>query len=176
MLKLLERISVQESPQFLHRVTDGICGRSFPRFQDYSTIFTIAEFLELVNVITAFLKTAVGKKMNDEELQQSLSGLDSSHQQAIFHCLQSRREEIRHSLIEKTNAISTSQLQDFDWQLKLALSSDKISALQAPLVNLDLDIKENGAITPLSIEMNKDELQNLISSLEAANKVVLQLK
>ncbi|MBN3294082.1 COMD8 protein, partial [Polypterus senegalus] len=109
--------------------------------------------------------------MNDEELQQSLSGLDSSHQQAIFHCLQSRREEIRHSLIEKTNAISTSQLQDFDWQLKLALSSDKISALQAPLVNLDLDIKENGAITPLSIEMNKDELQNLISSLEAANKV-----
>lgn len=43
--------------------------------------------------------------------------------------------------------------------------------LQMPLLNLDLDVRENGEIKPISIEMNKEELQNLINALEAANKV-----
>lgn len=43
--------------------------------------------------------------------------------------------------------------------------------LQMPLLNLDLDVRENGEIKPVSIEMNKEELQNLINALEAANKV-----
>lgn len=42
-----------------------------------------------------------------------------------------------------------------------------------PLLNLDLDVRENGEIKPISIEMNKEELQNLINALEAANKVAL---
>lgn len=72
--------------------------------------------------------------------------------------------------------ISCAQLQDFDWQLKLALSSDKIATLQMPLLNLHLDVKEDGKVKPYTVEMSKEELQSLISSLEAANKVVLQLK
>lgn len=59
----------------------------------------------------------------------------------------------------------------FDQSAQLALSSDKISMLQMPLLNLDLDVRENGEIKPISIEMNKEELQNLINALEAANKV-----
>lgn len=54
---------------------------------------------------------------------------------------------------------------------QLALSSDKIATLQMPFLTLHLDVKENGEVKPYSIEMSKEELQNLISSLEAANKV-----
>ncbi|XP_036748440.2 COMM domain-containing protein 8 isoform X1 [Manis pentadactyla] len=60
--------------------------------------------------------------------------------------------------------------------IELALSSDKIATLQMPLLNLHLDVKENGEVKTYSVEMNKEELQNLINSLEAANKVVRQLK
>lgn len=56
--------------------------------------------------------------------------------------------------------------------LQLALSSDKLSALNAPLVNLSLDLKDNGTQRSTNIEMNKEELQRLISALEAANKVL----
>eukprot|EP00069_Balaena_mysticetus_P009843 bmy_20383T0 len=91
-------------------------------------------------------------------------------------CLKSRKDEIRQALLEEIVDISSSQLQNFDWQLKLALSSDKIATLQMPLLNLHLDVKENGEVKPYSVEMSKEELQNLINSLEAANKVVLQLK
>jgi hypothetical protein len=58
--------------------------------------------------------------------------------------------------------------------VQLALASDKISSLQTPLLNLSLDVKENGALKPVSVEMNREELQTLISSMEAANKVNLQ--
>lgn len=105
-----------------------------------------------------------------------MNELNANYQEAIIKCLKARKEEIRNALVETVNAISSAQLQDFDWQLKLALSSDKISMLQMPLLNLDLDVRENGEIKPISIEMNKEELQNLINALEAANKIVLQLK
>ncbi|XP_036352766.2 COMM domain-containing protein 8 isoform X2 [Ochotona princeps] len=107
---------------------------------------------------------------------QQLNQLSSSHQQAIMKCLRSRKDEVKQTLLGEIVDISSAQLQDFDWQLKLALSSDKIATLQMPLLNLHLDVKENGEVKPYSIEMSKEELQNLITSLEAANKVVLQLK
>lgn len=43
------------------------------------------------------------------------------------------------------------------------------------LLSLHLDVKENGEVKLYSVEMSKEELRNLINSLEAANKVVLQL-
>lgn len=55
--------------------------------------------------------------------------------------------------------------------LQLALSSDKISSLHTPLLSLSLDLRENGAVRPVTVEMNREELNTLITSLEAANKV-----
>ena len=86
-------------------------------------------------------------------------------------CLKRRKDEIKQTLLEETVDISSAQLQNFDWQLKLALPSDKIAILQMPLLNIHLDVKENGEVKPYSVEMSKEELQKLINSLEAANKV-----
>ncbi|XP_067387289.1 COMM domain-containing protein 8 [Emydura macquarii macquarii] len=173
---LLEKLPVDQALKFLHRVVDGICGRAYPRYQDYGTIWNLTEWMEVLEETITYFKTTVGKNLSDEEAVQQLNELNSSYQEAITKCLKGRKEEIRQALVEGISAISSAQLQDFDWQLKLALSSDKISMLQMPLLNLDLDVKENGEIKPVSIEMNKEELQNLINALEAANKVVLQLK
>ena len=51
------------------------------------------------------------------------------------------------------------------------MSSDKLGTIQKPLLNLDLDIVENGRQRVESIELDQRELERLISSLEAANKV-----
>ncbi|XP_029444189.1 COMM domain-containing protein 8 [Rhinatrema bivittatum] len=176
MVWLVEKLPVEQCPQFLHKVIDGICGRAHPRFQDYGSIWNLSEWLEVLEESTGVFKTMVGQNVSEEEVFKQLDGLNSSHQQAIMKCLKGRKDEIKQALVEKTSAMSSAHLQDFDWQLKLALSSDKISVLQMPLVNLDLDVRENDKIKPISIEMNKEELQNLINSLESANKVVLQLK
>lgn len=55
--------------------------------------------------------------------------------------------------------------------LQVALSSDKISSLHTPLLSLSLDVKENSALRSFTMEMNREELNTLVSSLEAANKV-----
>ncbi|CAM4552667.1 unnamed protein product [Caretta caretta] len=176
MLLQLEKLPADQVLKFLHQVVDGICGRAYCRYQDYGSVWNLTEWMAVLEETTTYFKTTVGKNLSDEEAVQQLNELSSSHQEAITKCLKGRKEEIRHALVESISAISSAQLQDFDWQLKLALSSDKISMLQMPLLNLDLDVKENGEIKPVSVEMNKEELQNLINALEAANKVVLQLK
>ena len=51
------------------------------------------------------------------------------------------------------------------------MSSDKLGAIQKPVLNLDLDILENGQPRTESVELSQQELEKVISSLEAANKV-----
>ncbi|XP_048853203.1 COMM domain-containing protein 8 [Brienomyrus brachyistius] len=176
MIKSIEKLPAAECPKFLHRVVDGVCGRSPPKMADYGTRWSLTEWMELLDALSAIFRLTVGKNIPDKEVKESLAELDSSYSDAVLGCLKARHEEIRQSLVERTNAVSSAQLQDFDWQIKLALSSDKISSLQTPLLNLSLDIREGGAVRPVSIEMNREELQGLVSSLEGANKVVLQLK
>uniref|UniRef100_A0A8C5MNB6 COMM domain containing 8 n=1 Tax=Leptobrachium leishanense TaxID=445787 RepID=A0A8C5MNB6_9ANUR len=170
-LQLIEKLPAAQCPQFLHKVVDGICGRAQPRFRDYGNIWNLREWLEVLEDSSTFFKTSVGKNEAFVQTADPLNGLSPEHQEAISKCLTSRKPELAEALAEKVCAMSSSYLQDFDWQLKLALSSDKLSTLQMPLVNLDLDIAEDGVVKPVSIELNKEELQNLINSLEAANKV-----
>lgn len=53
---------------------------------------------------------------------------------------------------------------------QLMMSSDKISAVQEPIVSLDFDVT-SGSSEIHSFELNKDELTQLINSLEGANRV-----
>ncbi|XP_049742279.1 COMM domain-containing protein 8 [Elephas maximus indicus] len=172
----LQKLPTELGPQLLHKIIDGICGRAYPLYQDYHSVWDSTEWVHVLEDTATFFKVIVGKNLSDEEISQQLNQLNSFHQEAIMKCLKSRKDEIRQALLGEIVDISSAQLQDFDWQLKLALSSDKIATLQMPLLNLHLDVKENGEVKPYSVEMSKEELQNLINSLEAANKVVLQLK
>ena len=115
--------------------------------------------MHVLEDITTFFRAVVGKNLSDEEMSQQLNQLNSSHQEAIMKCLKRRKDEIKQTLLEETVDISSAQLQNFDWQLKLALPSDKIAILQMPLLNIHLDVKENGEVKPYSVEMSKEELK-----------------
>ncbi|XP_051946119.1 COMM domain-containing protein 8-like [Xyrauchen texanus] len=176
MITLLVKLPPEQCPKLLHRVVDGLCCRSGPRRIDYGDRWSLTEWMELMDSLSSLIRFAVGRACSDQEVQQLLSDLDTARAEAVLQCVHSRFDELRHALVDRTNAISSTQLQDFNWQLKLALSSDKLSALNTPLLNLSLELKENGIQRSVNMEMNKEELQTLISALEAANKVVLQLK
>ena len=51
------------------------------------------------------------------------------------------------------------------------MSSDKLGSIQQPVVSVDFDLSESGKNRTESVELSKEELEQLISSLEAANKV-----
>lgn len=55
--------------QFLHKVVDGICGRAYPRYQDYGSIWSLSEWMEVLEETMVYFKTAVGKNIPDEEVR-----------------------------------------------------------------------------------------------------------
>lgn len=176
MVVLLNRLPVTECLKFCHLVVDGLCGQEPPHRGDYSATWSLEEWLQLTETLSTVFRLAGGDNSSDDEVLAGLSDLDGSHAEAVLNVLKGRRDELRRALLRRTHHISSAVLQDFDWQLKLALSSDKISCLQTPLLSLSLDVREGGAQRPVTMEMNREELNTLISSLEAANKVMLQLK
>lgn len=50
--------------------------------------------------------------------------MPSVHAEAILQCVHARQEEIRQALVERTNRISSAQLDDFNWQLKVPNSEN----------------------------------------------------
>uniref|UniRef100_A0A1A8PQG5 COMM domain containing 8 n=1 Tax=Nothobranchius rachovii TaxID=451742 RepID=A0A1A8PQG5_9TELE len=175
-MDLINRISETECCKLCHRLVDGLCGREPPLRTDYCSTWSLEEWLQLTHFLSALFHLGVGSNISDEEVLAKLSDMNSSHAGVVLSVLRARQGEIHHALLDRTNNISPASLQDFDWQLKLALSSDKISSLNTPLLSLSLDVRANGILRPIAMEMNREELSSLISSLEAANKVVLQLK
>lgn len=51
------------------------------------------------------------------------------------------------------------------------MSSDKLSTIKEPLVNVEFDLETEDGNKKTTLEMNKAELKDFIESLEAANKV-----
>ena len=80
-------------------------------------------------------------------------------------------------MVETTTSDTTAEcsyrkLRDFDWSMRLALSSDKSSGIQQPLLQLQLDIQAaNGTMTERLIELDSEELNSLLSDLKAAEAV-----
>ncbi|XP_072313289.1 COMM domain-containing protein 8 [Eucyclogobius newberryi] len=173
-LLLLNKLSDTDCRKLCHAVVDGVCGRKQPQREDYSATCSLDEWLDLNKSLSRLFCFGSGGHSSDEKVLAALS--DTKHKDVLLSVLKARRQELSRALLDKTTSISSAVLTDFDWQLKLALSSDKISSLQTPLLSLSLDVREKGVLRPVTMEMTREELNTLITSLEAANKVVLQLK
>ncbi|KAM9708232.1 COMM domain-containing protein 8 [Menidia menidia] len=176
MVDALSRVPDADCLRLCHRVVDGLCGREPPRPEDFGATWSLQEWLQLQGAMATLFRQAVGGGLSEEEVRDRLSPVGGGHVEAVLSALRSRRDEIRRALLNRTDAMASAMLQDFDWQLKLALSSDKISSLNTPLLGLSLDVRQDGVLRPVAMEMSREELAALIASLEAANKVVLQLK
>ncbi len=74
------------------------------------------------------------------------------------------------------NDISYSWLDDFDWSLRMVMSSDKLSDLHKPLLMLSLETTNaNGEKTTQLVELTAEELKHLIDKLKTVQKVNREL-
>nr|XP_012296452.1 COMM domain-containing protein 8 isoform X1 [Aotus nancymaae] len=117
----LQKLPAERGPQLLHKIIDGICGRAYPVYQDYHSVWESEEWIHVLEDVTKFFKAVVGKNLSDEEILQQLNQLNSSHQETIMKCVKSRKDEIKQALLREIVAISSAQLQDFDWQVKVRI-------------------------------------------------------
>ncbi|XP_028404022.1 COMM domain-containing protein 8-like [Dendronephthya gigantea] len=177
-IKLIEKCPKDSIPKVIHGFLDEICGQNILRFQDFTKIWSIEEWKQLKASWTSCLRSLAKDNITVENIEKQLDQISISKdiQKVVSECLKPRKEEIRVALIEETCNLSQATLKDFDWKLKLIMATDKLSNMREPVVSLDLDIKEKAGMKHVLVELSKDELKELIASLEAANKVVMQLK
>ncbi|XP_022257969.1 COMM domain-containing protein 8-like [Limulus polyphemus] len=114
----------------------------------------------------------------DQKLKVSklLSHLPVEYRDLVQYCINAHFTTITEQLRTETHAITSSHLSDFDWKLKLAVSSDKLAVLRQPLLELDLKLQQGETSRCLSVELCKDELKELITVLEGAQKVSQHMK
>jgi len=175
-MELLSKCPLEQAYQLVHGLLDGICGRVQPQFDDYSKIWSLEDWWLVTDAIKMVCRKEANSGFRSDTIRSSLTTLPVSYQDMILEVFVTREEDIRSALEDQTNAIAESSLTDFDWKVKLAIAGDKLASIQQPLVTVDLDIHSNDSRRITSVEMNKDELKKLITSLDAANKAMLQLK
>ncbi|PFX27611.1 COMM domain-containing protein 8 [Stylophora pistillata] len=154
--------------------------REIKSFREYGERNTVCPSIPLY--IPSFVKKSVSHSLSqvvrDKVISEELDRLSLTPEvkQAVLDCVWPRQEEVRQMLVLNAASISNSYLKDFDWKVKMTMSSDKLASVKEPTVTLDFDVEERGKDRNISVELSKEELDNLISSLEAANKVVMQLR
>ncbi|XP_048777602.1 COMM domain-containing protein 8-like isoform X2 [Ostrea edulis] len=172
-LQLLKKIDVKSATKLLHGLVDGFCKRGHLHYHEYDQTWSLEEWWALNEAWEGLVKAAVRESLNKDQILQRLGSVPEEYQSVIVDVINARRSDVHHQLIADTNFISKSTLRDFDWQVKLAMASDKLSSIQEPLLNLDLDVQTEASTQTHSLEMTREDLKNLITSLEGANRVCL---
>ena len=104
------------------------------------------------------------------QIAEQLERLDVSEVKVFSDVITQRRSDIANALA--SSCLTENRLTDFDWQVKLVMSSDKVSNIQEPVVSVNLALQSSdGSSRNRTLEMSKEGLQKLLTSIEAANKV-----
>ncbi|KAL5499894.1 hypothetical protein EMCRGX_G011362 [Ephydatia muelleri] len=175
---LLEKLGKTDSEKFVHGAINDVCGKIGLRYEDYAKSISLSDYSKLKNSLEKVIRKVSRQSIEKQEVTKTLSeqGAGADLAQLIAECLWVRKEEIREQLAMDSCNISQAYLSDFDWKLKLVMSSDKLGSIQRPVLDLDLDISEGGEKRREQLELTQEELEALLSSLDAANKVVTQLR
>jgi len=154
--------------ELLHACVDEICGRPGPSYRKFvnSMDWTRAEYEGVYKLILSLLRNPATIYMVEEKMPQEYHELPEQVQQIILTCLKVRREQLTNALLREHYKRKLPTVIDHDWRLKLVMGSSKMASLRESLLQLDLivEVKESRRI--INLELNKDELDTMINSLE----------
>lgn len=92
--------------------------------------------------------------------------------------LRVREKEIRSALIAQASSISNAHLVDFDWSLRLILSSGSISQVRQPVVLLKLYLKQADQTKPqqeMVVELTKSDLERVLTDFSRVQELIQSL-
>lgn len=175
-MNLLTHCSEEEARLFFHKLLDGVCGRMPPSFADYSKTWSLEEWWKVTDSCRAIVTLFFRHGWSSQELVDHVgSVLPQSYQQLVCDTLTVRQDDIRQAFSDNVSNISHAALTDFDWNTKVVLSSDCLSSVWQPLTQLDLSLSGNDSKKRVQVELDQSELKKLLTSLEAADRIVTQL-
>ncbi|KAL0485836.1 COMM domain-containing protein [Acrasis kona] len=171
----------------LNCILDSICGRGpginlgqFIKVNEQSEEQpSLTHLSDVITVVKAFVLRVTSRQLTDEQILQELKNLELSSENAdiLVNVLKSRRDEVNKSMVKTVSQISASYLQDFDWKLHLVVASDKCTNFREPILLLNLYVKKENQdkADEVLVELNKSELDDLLSHFEKIQQVTKKL-
>eukprot|EP00112_Aurelia_sp_Birch-Aquarium-sp1_P013987 Seg2995.4 transcript_id=Seg2995.4/GoldUCD/mRNA.D3Y31 product="COMM domain-containing protein 8" protein_id=Seg2995.4/GoldUCD/D3Y31 len=177
-LQLLRKADLENAEKFLHQLINSLCKQKGPLFKNFNSIWNIKEWIMVSDSWLAKIRSWVGDTIGKDEIRNQLLKEDFPDDwiSRILICITLRKNDIKQSLTNQTTNIAQSSMKNFDWKVKMVMSSDKLASIREPLANVDFELDTEDGRKTVALEMSKGELKMLIDKLEAANKVVVQLR
>ncbi|KAL8587627.1 hypothetical protein ACOMHN_045316 [Nucella lapillus] len=172
----LSKLPPSDTSDLCHALAEQICHNRALAPEAYLKTLSLEEWWALTGVLRNFLTSSAKNDNTKDQMLESLKAVSEEQRKTIAEAATVHRAELRNRLMEDTTAISQCVLRDFDWQLKLVMSSDKLATINEPLLNVDLDLQdEAGNGRQVALELDREELKKLLNSLEGCSKAVQQL-
>ncbi|EGD77135.1 hypothetical protein PTSG_07469 [Salpingoeca rosetta] len=178
MMEAFASVEDAAAQQLVHGVIDGVCGQDPPSFSGIATGLSLQQWTSTVNTLTQAIEKQFGRENGTEEVVKALeqSGLPSAKGAVVRACLDARSNDLHKALIRKACAVGEACVVDFDWDVRLAVSSSSMHTLKIPLVHLTLTLQQpSGRREDVHVELSEEELDAFLSSLNVANKRVQAL-
>ncbi|KAH0950960.1 hypothetical protein HN011_004418 [Eciton burchellii] len=154
--------------ELLHSCVDEICGRPGPTYHKFVNMdWSRAEYEGIYKLMSTLLRNPASLYMIEEKMPQEYHELPEQVQRNILACLKIRREQLTNALLMEHYKSQLPTVTDFDWRLKLVMGSSKMASLRESLLQLDLIVEDTESRRIIDLELNKDELETVINTLDA---------
>ena len=131
----------------------------------------------MVAVFSDLFKRYIGNALALKQINSELSGLglEAAVIEDILNVLEVRREETLQILKSNVSKISSFYLKDFDWSVRLILSSDSISELQEPVLQLHFKkvSTDTNSLSNSTWELSKSQLDSVLVQFQ---EIIKQLE
>lgn len=161
-----ERIDILR--ELLHACADEICGHPGPSYREFMTRmdWSKEEYEGVYGLIKTLLRNPACLYLIEEKMPSEYYDFPESIRKDILTCLKVRQKELTRALLTEHSKEKLETLVDFDWRLKLVMGTSKLASLREPLFQLDFIAEHTNVRRVIGVEMNKDELDMLITTME----------
>ncbi|XP_045126807.1 COMM domain-containing protein 8-like [Portunus trituberculatus] len=153
--------------KFVHHVIDGLCGgasASHALFPDCP----LDAFWQAGREVATLARDVTAGRLTQHQAYAQLLPLGQEAAASVCEVVSARREEIKEAMVRESLA-STTTLTDFDWNVKVAVSSSTVLDLKQPLVTLRLHTSSpHGHQRDTVVEMTEAEVDSLLATLKEA--------
>ncbi|KAG7163991.1 COMM domain-containing protein 8-like [Homarus americanus] len=172
----LSFISVQHTPKFVYHVIDNMCVGASVSHEMYEDC-PLDKFWLAVQQMKTIVRDITLEKLTKEKFIDLLLPLDQETTEKVYEAINARRGEISDCLFREA-VENTYHLKDFDWNVRLAVASDKVLDLSESLLTLHLHTsspKNEKDASDLCVEMTAAQVDTLLEELKGAQDILSQL-
>ncbi|CAL4067249.1 unnamed protein product [Meganyctiphanes norvegica] len=170
----LNQIPEEIFPKFVQDIIDNMCIGSTLSSSELGGV-PLNTFWPICQIMKCIVTNIVEQKMTKEEVYETLSCIGTNRAAIVYEGVEFRKEELNKMLVREAIK-ETNHLTDFDWNVRIGVSSDKVLELNEILMTLHLHTtsSKDGRRNTFTLDMSKPQVDELLEILQAAQNKIAQ--